>query len=84
MTEDVSYSPVAEGGESLPPRPIEPESAPDVPYPAEAKADWPSIERQMILRALVQAKGKRGKASEILGWGRSTLWRKMKQYEIDM
>ncbi len=45
---------------------------------------WPAIERQMILNALVQAKGKRSKASELLGWGRSTLWRKMKQYGLDM
>jgi transcriptional regulator of acetoin/glycerol metabolism len=36
----------------------------------------------MILDALIQAKGRKQAAAEILGWGRSTLWRKMKQYEI--
>jgi DNA-binding NtrC family response regulator len=40
------------------------------------------VERQLILDALVRAKGRRGRAAEILGWGRSTLWRKMKRYGI--
>ncbi|MBW2154672.1 MAG: sigma 54-interacting transcriptional regulator [Deltaproteobacteria bacterium] len=44
---------------------------------------WPSTEKNLILEALVKATGRRSKAAEILGWGRSTLWRKMKQYGID-
>jgi len=44
---------------------------------------WPDMEQQMILEALYKAKGRKSKAAEILGWGRSTLWRKMKQYGID-
>ncbi len=44
---------------------------------------WPELERQMILKALLQAKGRKNVAADILGWGRSTLWRKMKQYEIE-
>ncbi len=44
---------------------------------------WADVERRMILDALVQAGGKRTRAAEILGWGRSTLWRKMKQHGID-
>ena len=43
---------------------------------------WPALERTMILDALVQARGNRTRAAEILGWGRSTLWRKMKQYGL--
>ena len=43
---------------------------------------WAGAEREMILDALIQAKGRKQTAAEILGWGRSTLWRKMKQYEI--
>ena len=50
---------------------------------AEAPATWKEMERQIILDALKQAKGKRGPAAEILGWGRSTLWRKMKQLGLD-
>lgn len=44
---------------------------------------WPDVERRMILEALVRAGGRRSKAAEILGWGRSTLWRKMKSYGMD-
>jgi len=44
---------------------------------------WADVERRLILDALVQAGGKRTRAAEILGWGRSTLWRKIKQYGID-
>jgi len=32
--------------------------------------------------ALLEANGRRGKAARLLGWGRSTLWRKMKHYRI--
>jgi len=44
--------------------------------------DWSSVERKMIMDALVKAKGRRSKAAQLLGWGRSTLWRKMKQYGV--
>jgi two-component system response regulator AtoC len=50
--------------------------------PAPARS-WRETERRMILDALVKAGGRRSQAAEILGWGRSTLWRKMKQYEMD-
>jgi transcriptional regulator with PAS, ATPase and Fis domain len=43
---------------------------------------WASVERQLIMDALLKAKGRRSRAAELLGWGRSTLWRKMKQYGI--
>lgn len=45
--------------------------------------DWAAMERKMIMEAMVKAKGRRSKAAELLGWGRSTLWRKMKQYGMD-
>jgi len=44
---------------------------------------WASLERDIIIEALVKSKGRRNKAAEMLGWGRSTLWRKIKQYNID-
>lgn len=50
---------------------------------AAARTNWPALERTMILDALVQSKGRRAKAAELLGWGRSTLWRKMKQYGLE-
>jgi two-component system response regulator AtoC len=37
----------------------------------------------MIIEALVKTKGRRNKAADMLGWGRSTLWRKIKQYKVD-
>ncbi len=52
-----------------------------IPLGAET-ADWAALERRLIVEALVKAKGKRARAAEILGWGRSTLWRKMKQYGL--
>ncbi|MCJ7774456.1 MAG: sigma 54-interacting transcriptional regulator [Desulfobacterales bacterium] len=48
-----------------------------------AENTWASLERKMILDALIKTGGRRNNAAEILGWGRSTLWRKMKQYGID-
>jgi len=45
--------------------------------------NWSEIERRLIVEALVRSKGRKSRAAEILGWGRSTLWRKMKQYELD-
>jgi len=53
--------------------------------PAERAAylSWAEAEQQMILDAMVKARGKRIDAAKLLGWGRSTLWRKMKRYGID-
>lgn len=51
-------------------------------HPAVGES-WPDVEHRMILDALVRAGGRRSKAAEILGWGRSTLWRKMKSYGMD-
>jgi len=47
-----------------------------------SEANWADIERQMIIEALVQAKGKKHKAASALGWGRSTLWRKINQHGL--
>jgi len=44
--------------------------------------DWADIEKQMIIEALVKTGGRKNKAAVLLGWARSTLWRKMKQYGI--
>jgi len=44
---------------------------------------WSSIQREIIIEALKNSKGKKNEAAKLLGWGRSTLWRKMKQFKID-
>ena len=75
--------------------PAEPDNRPDIrekaetgplerpPQEAGGVASWKSVEKRMIMDALVKTGGHRGKAASLLGWGRSTLWRKMKQYGID-
>ncbi|WP_147822434.1 sigma-54 interaction domain-containing protein [Salidesulfovibrio onnuriiensis] len=57
--------------------------APVAEVPVSGKENWEDVERRMILDALVKARGRRQAAARLLGWGRSTLWRKMKQYEIE-
>lgn len=75
------------------PQPAAPAPAPSGAAPAGSDGrtlvqpssgeSWPDVERRMILDALVRAGGRRSKAAELLGWGRSTLWRKMKAYGMD-
>jgi len=43
---------------------------------------WSDIEKRMITDALIKTGGRKNKAAVSLGWARSTLWRKMKQYGI--
>jgi PAS domain S-box-containing protein len=47
-----------------------------------AGSSWAAVERQLIVDALTRAKGRRGKAAELLGWARTTLWRKMKEHGL--
>jgi transcriptional regulator with PAS, ATPase and Fis domain len=44
---------------------------------------WDEIEREMILEAMKKAKGNRTQTARNLGWGRTTLWRKMNRYGIN-
>ena len=48
----------------------------------EPHQSWPAIEKRMITEALIKAGGRKNKAAVSLGWARSTLWRKIKQYGI--
>jgi DNA-binding NtrC family response regulator len=50
-------------------------------YRAEAVGD---DERSAIVAALHEAEGSRTRAAELLGMGRTTLWRKMKAYGIEL
>jgi PAS domain S-box-containing protein len=43
---------------------------------------WSDRERGLILNTLEKSGGRRAEAAKILGWGRSTLWRKMKLHNI--
>ncbi len=43
---------------------------------------WKELEKDMIIDALKKCGGNRSHASKLLGWGRTTLWRKLKQYNL--
>ncbi len=62
--------------------PIAGPSASPVETSVEDGMDWSAVERKMITNALIKAKGRRSRAAQLLGWGRSTLWRKMKHYGL--
>ena len=49
---------------------------------ADTRLNWREMERRMIFEALLKSRGNRTKAAKLLGWGRSTLWRKMKQHKL--
>ncbi|ADU62113.1 MAG: sigma-54-dependent Fis family transcriptional regulator [Pseudodesulfovibrio sp.] len=50
--------------------------------PMAPSATWTDMERAIILDALRRAGGRKSQAAELLGWGRSTLWRKMKHHDL--
>ncbi|HDI59783.1 MAG TPA: PAS domain-containing protein [Desulfobacteraceae bacterium] len=57
------------------------------PGPGEngtAPEAWSHIEARLIREALVKARGHRGRAAQIVGCARSTLWRKIKHYGIEV
>ncbi|MFH1216905.1 MAG: sigma 54-interacting transcriptional regulator [Pseudomonadota bacterium] len=47
-----------------------------------APTGWKEMEKRMILDALAKTGGRKTRAAELLGWGRSTLWRKIKDYGL--
>ncbi len=65
------------------PRENVPPGSPAVMDAPQASLDWNDMERRMIVEALVRTSGRRSKAAEILGWGRSTLWRKMNHHGLN-
>ncbi|MBW2329148.1 MAG: sigma-54-dependent Fis family transcriptional regulator, partial [Deltaproteobacteria bacterium] len=73
--------------------PASPVSAPTAIAPATASSAvreqatdktgcWTEVEKEMIMDALRKTGGNRSKAAEILGWGRTTLWRKLNKYKL--
>jgi transcriptional regulator of acetoin/glycerol metabolism len=49
-----------------------------------ARAGSPDEERARILAALDETRGNRSQAAELLGMGRTTLWRKMREHGVDL
>jgi PAS domain S-box-containing protein len=67
----------------VPDRPEEEEAARRATMPPPpALSGWKEMERKMIMESLVKTGGKKTKAAELLGWGRSTLWRKIKLHGL--
>ena len=63
------------------PGPAQKKAAPQ-PSGVEPGRDWLAIERELIVEALTRTRGNRSKAADILGWGRTTLWRKLKAHGL--
>ncbi|PIE69948.1 MAG: sigma-54-dependent Fis family transcriptional regulator [Deltaproteobacteria bacterium] len=81
--QDAPHPAPAEPSFSIDARPDVPIGRPVLrPLTENRHRNWAAAERDMIMDALVQAKGKKNLAAKQLGWGRSTLWRKMKHYGI--
>ena len=53
------------------------------PARARVPGGWGDMERNLIMKALTKTGGNRSKASEILGWSRSKLWRKIKHHGLE-
>ena len=53
------------------------------PHFERREETWAAAERRLIMEALIKAGGRKAHAAELLGWGRSTLWRKIRKYKID-
>lgn len=49
-----------------------------------ANLDIQSVEKELIIEAAQACKGKIQKMHQVLNMGRTTLWRKLKQYEINI
>lgn len=52
------------------------------PPPRDTGKDWRALEKDLIVSTLTQTRGNRAKAAQILGWGRTTLWRKLKSHGL--
>ena len=67
---------------------LPPEVRDQVPGPGGStderyRAPGNGAEKDAIVRALTEAQGVRSRAAAILGMGRTTLWRKMREHGLD-
>ena len=44
----------------------------------------PEFEKALIRAAMIRARGHRQEAARLLGWGRNTLARKIRELELDL
>lgn len=67
-------------------KPISSGHIPSAAEPSFTKTEtggWTQVEKEKIMDALHQSNGNRSRAAELLGWGRTTLWRKIKKYGLN-
>ena len=50
---------------------------------ARTLGGWAEVEKEKIMDVLKQTGGNRTEAAQLLGWGRTTLWRKLKKYKLN-
>jgi Response regulator containing CheY-like receiver, AAA-type ATPase, and DNA-binding domains len=55
---------------------------PEQPQHGAPQADYAELERGRMLKALLEAGGRKGKAAQALGLSRTTFWRKLKSHGI--
>ena len=63
-------------------KPMVQETARVAPPSVHEAEGWENTEKRIIMEALIKTGGKRAQAAEMLGWGRSTLWRKIKRHGL--
>lgn len=59
---------------------------PGFPYSQKMKktehSGWSDVEKELIMDALKKTRGNRSEAARMLGWGRTTLWRKINRHGL--
>jgi two-component system, NtrC family, response regulator AtoC len=78
----VEYAVIMSDGPLVQPHDLTPELRGEAPTADRKHASVQDQERDQILAALAQSRGRKGEAAERLGWNRSTLWRKMRELQM--
>jgi DNA-binding NtrC family response regulator len=76
------YLMAAAGSDARPPLPGSSGESTPAPSPVPAVVPLAELERRAILNALDYTRGDRAVAAHLLGIGRTTLYRKLKEYEL--
>jgi PAS domain S-box-containing protein len=82
ITESIQAHPTVEGAGTEQEGPMA-DTNEGPPAEAAPAVTWPEREKQLILDALSRSGGRRSRAAQLLGWSRSTLWRKIRRHHID-
>jgi len=78
----IEHAVVMTDGPLIGPMDFTPELRGEAPPEDSAEQGVGAGERDRILAALAQAGGRRGEAAALLGWSRSTLWRRLRELRL--